>query len=97
MNRDPREVILEPVVTEKSTRARQEKNQVSFVVARDATKIEIRNAVEKLFNVGVTAVRTMHVEGKMKRLGRFQGRRASWKKAIVTLKEGQTIEFFEHT
>lgn len=97
MNRDPREVILEPVVTEKSTRGRQEKNQFSFVVARDATKIEIRNAVEKLFNVGVTAVRTMHVEGKMKRLGRFQGRRASWKKAIVTLKEGQSIEFFEHT
>jgi len=97
MNRDPRKVILEPVVTEKSTRERQEKNQFAFVVARDATKIEIRNAVEKLFNVGVLSVRTMNVEGKMKRLGRFQGRRSSWKKAIVTLREGQKIEFFEHT
>ena len=97
MSRDPRAVILEPVVTEKSTRARQEKNQVAFVVARDATKIEIRQAVEKLFNVGVKAVRTMHVTGKVKRMGRFQGHRSSWKKAIVTLKEGQTIELFEHT
>jgi large subunit ribosomal protein L23 len=97
MNRDPRQVILEPVVTEKSTHERQEKNQVAFVVARDATKVEIRHAVEKLFKVGVTAVRTMHVTGKVKRLGRFQGQRSSWKKAIVTLKEGQTIEFFEHT
>lgn len=97
MNRDARSIILEPVVTEKSTHEREQKHQVAFVVARDATKIEIRNAVEKLFNVGVTAVRTMHVTGKMKRMGRFQGQRASWKKAIVTLKEGDSIEFFEHT
>jgi len=97
MNRDARSIILEPVVTEKSTHEREQKHQVAFVVARDATKIEIRNAVEKLFNVGVTAVRTMHVTGKMKRLGRFQGQRASWKKAIVTLKEGDSIEFFERT
>lgn len=97
MSRDPRAIILEPVITEKSTHERQEKHQVAFVVARDANKIEIRHAVEKLFNVSVLAVRTMNVTGKMKRLGRFQGQRSSWKKAIVTLKEGDSIEFFEHT
>jgi large subunit ribosomal protein L23 len=96
MKRDPRRIILAPVVTEKTARMRETKNQISFKVASDANKIEIRNAVEELFNVVVTDVRTLSVTGKLKRLGRFQGRRASWKKAIVTLKEGQTIEFFEH-
>ncbi len=96
MKRDPRTVILEPVVTEKTARMRETSNEVFFKVARDANKIEIRGAVEELFDVVVTDVRTMSVRGKVKRLGRFEGRRASWKKAIVTLKEGQTIEFFEH-
>lgn len=96
MKRDPRTVILEPVVTEKATRDREAKNEVAFKVARDANKVEIRNAVEELFDVVVTSVRTMSVRGKLKRLGRFEGRRASWKKAIVTLKEGQVIDFFEH-
>ena len=97
MKRDPRTIILEPVVTEKTTRERDAKNEVAFKVARSANKIEIKNAVEELFDVDVTAVRTMSVPGKLKRLGRFEGRRAGWKKAIVKLKEGQTIEFFEHT
>jgi large subunit ribosomal protein L23 len=96
MNRDPRTIVLEPVMTEKSTRRRESSNEVAFVVARDANKIEIRKAIETLFNVSVVSVRTMTVQGKLKRLGRFEGRRSSWKKAIVTLKEGQTIEFFEH-
>jgi large subunit ribosomal protein L23 len=96
MKRDPRTVILEPVVTEKTARKREASNEVAFKVSRDANKIEIRSAVEELFNVMVTDVRTMSVRGKLKRLGRFEGRRASWKKAIVTLKEGQSIEFFEH-
>ena len=96
MKRDPRTGILEPVVTEKATRAREAKNEVAFKVARDANKVEIRSAVEELFDVVVTDVRTMSVRGKLKRLGRFEGRRAAWKKAIVTLKEGQVIDFFEH-
>lgn len=96
MKRDPRTIILAPVVTEKTSRMREAKNEISFKVARDANKIEIRNAVEEIFNVVVTDVRTLSVTGKLKRLGRFEGKRASWKKAIVTLKEGQTIEFFEH-
>ena len=96
MKRDPRTIILAPVVTEKTTRRREDKNEVTFKVAKNANKIEIRSAVEELFNVSVRAVRTMAVHGKVKRLGRFEGRRASWKKAIVTLREGDTIEFFEH-
>ena len=96
MKRDPRTVILEPVVTEKTARRSEVKNEVAFKVAKNANKIEIRNAVEELFNVSVRGVRTISMQGKVKRLGRFEGRRASWKKAIVTLKEGDTIEFFEH-
>ena len=96
MSRDARDIILEPVITEKSTRQRETKNVVAFVVARDANKIEIRKAVERLFNVSVTNVRTITVPGKRKRLGRYEGIRSGWKKAIVTLKEGDSIEFFEH-
>jgi large subunit ribosomal protein L23 len=96
MKRDPRTIILEPVVTEKTTRRREVKNEVAFKVARDANKIEIRNAVEELFDVSVRKVRTIAMHGKVKRLGRFEGKRAAWKKAIVTLNEGDVIEFFEH-
>ncbi|MFH1690721.1 MAG: 50S ribosomal protein L23 [Candidatus Eisenbacteria bacterium] len=96
MKRDPRTIILAPVVTEKTMRRREVKNEVTFKVARDANKIQIRNAVEELFDVSVRMVRTMAVHGKVKRLGRFEGKRASWKKAIVTLREGDSIEFFEH-
>ena len=96
MKRDPRTIVLEPVVTEKSTHKRHEKNEVAFKVAKDANKIEIRNAVEELFGVHVRTVRTIAMHGKVKRLGRFEGKRASWKKAIVTLREGDVIEFFEH-
>jgi large subunit ribosomal protein L23 len=96
MKRDPRTVILEPVTTEKTTKKRETSNEVAFVVARDANKIEIRQAVRELFDVDVVAVRTVTVPGKVKRLGRYEGRRSGYKKAIVKLKEGQTIEFFEH-
>jgi large subunit ribosomal protein L23 len=96
MSRDARQIILEPVVTEKTARAAETANVVAFKVAGDANKIEIRHAVEKLFSVKVTDVRTISVPHKLKRLGRFEGRRPGWKKAIVTLKEGESIEFFEH-
>jgi large subunit ribosomal protein L23 len=66
-----------------------------FEVAKDSNKIEIRHAVQSLFNVSVTAVRTLVVRGKQKRVGRFSGRRPAWKKAVVTLKAGDNIEFFE--
>jgi len=106
--RDAQSVIKRPLLTEKSARLRDTggasgshvegeayAQQVVFEVARDANKIEIRSAVEKLFKVGVTDVRTLVVRGKEKRVGRFSGRRPSWKKAFVTLKPGDNIEFFE--
>jgi large subunit ribosomal protein L23 len=91
--KDPHTVIQTLLVTEKGTRL-QGQNQYLFRVAREANKIEIRRAVESLFNVRVASVNTMHVRGKAKRGGRrFQpGRTSSWKKAVVTLKPGDKIE-----
>lgn len=86
-------VILAPVVSEKSTRVAEKSNCAVFKVLREARKPEIKAAVEKLFNVKVEAVRTLSVKGKVKRFGRFEGRRSDWKKAYVTLAEGQEIDF----
>jgi large subunit ribosomal protein L23 len=92
MNRDAMvQTILSPVITEKSTQA-SEHNQVVFRVRIDATKPEIREAVEGLFEVKVTAVNTLRVKGKTKRFRGRPGRRPDWKKAIVTLAEGQSID-----
>jgi large subunit ribosomal protein L23 len=95
MSRDPRAVILRPLMTEKSMRQKEEQNTVAFRVRPDANKIEIRTAVETIFNVKVAAVRTASFEGKLKRMGRHQGRRRDWKKAIVTLRPGHKIELVE--
>jgi len=93
--KDPRKIILAPVITEKSMLLKEKNNQVTFWVDPSANKIEIKEAVEKLFNVKVIKVRTIRVKGKPKRgLGR-PGRTSIRKKAIVRLAEGQTIEFFE--
>jgi large subunit ribosomal protein L23 len=89
------DVIQRPLVTEKSSIAREEANIATFRVDPHATKLEIRRAVEALFEVEVKKVRTMQQPGKKKRVGRSIGRKPSWKKAIVELAEGQTIEFFE--
>ncbi len=89
------QIIKRPLITEKSTRQKEEGNQIAFVVDPRANKIEIRQAVEKLFKVKVLRVQTMHLAGKRKRLGRFFGWKSDWKKAIVTLREGDRIEFFE--
>ncbi len=83
------------MITEKSTRQKEEGRQYVFEVDRDANKVEIQSAVERLFKVKVLQVRTSNVLGKVKRLGRRYGKRADWKKAIVTLKEGDRIDFFE--
>jgi large subunit ribosomal protein L23 len=88
-------IIIRPLVTEKSTDKLEREGSYSFVVARDANKVEIAQAIQELFNVRVTDVRTMQYRGKEKRLGRFVGRRAGWKKAIVRLRAGDTIEIFE--
>lgn len=89
------DVIQQPIVTEKSNIAREEANIATFRVDPGATKHEIRRAVEQLFEVKVECVRTMRQQGKKKRVGKHVGRRPAWKKAIVELAEGQTIEFFE--
>jgi large subunit ribosomal protein L23 len=95
MNR--REYVLKlPVITEKSTLVKDNLRTVTFKVLRDANKIEIRDAVEKIFNVKVERVRTANFHGKKRRQGRYVGRRPDWKKAYVTLKEGEKmIEFSE--
>ena len=95
MNRDPRSVLLKPLMTEKSMQQKEELNAISFRVAVDANKVEIRQAVEKVFNVKVADVRTQSREGKWKRMGKFEGRRRSWKKAMVTLAPGHKIELVE--
>ena len=92
---DPRRVLLRPLVTEKATTLKDEQNQVSFQVALDAYKVEIRHAVETIFKVKVTDVRTQVVFGKEKRMGRYLGRRPSWKKAVVRLQPDSKIELFE--
>ncbi len=93
--RGPHQVVLKPLLTEKGTRLKEEGNQYIFRVAKTANKVEIRQAIEQLFKVTVLDVRTAHVRGKVKRLGRFQGRKPDWKKAIATLKEGDSIELYE--
>lgn len=89
------DVITKPMVTEKTTIEKDAKNIIAFVVNRDANKIEIKEAAEKLFKVEVTAVRTVNVAGKVKRTGKHIGKRSNWKKAYVTLKEGSSVDFFE--
>jgi large subunit ribosomal protein L23 len=89
------DIIRRPVVTEKSTTAREIQNVVTLSVDPRASKPQIKEAVEALFGVTVVAVRTMRMPRKTRRVGRHSGRRAEWKKALVTLAEGQTIEFFE--
>lgn len=93
--RSPREVIVRPVVTERSTQIADEHNAYAFVVAQDSNKIEIRHAVEQLFDVKVAGVRTMNYRGKSRRIGRYMGRRPGYKKAIVKLAEGERIDIYE--
>lgn len=89
------DVIKGPLITEKLDRAREKNNQYSFLVDRKATKHDVTRAVESLFKVSVESVNTTIIRGKIKRVGRFTGKRPNYKKAIVTLKEGDKIELFE--
>ena len=95
MSSDPRSIIRKVLITEKGTVMREVHQQYLFEVARAANKIEIKRAVEAVFNVKVDTVQTMQVRGKTKRQGRWVGRRNDWKKAIVKLKPDQKIELFE--
>ena len=89
------QVIREPHITEKGTLQKEGFNQISFRVHPKANKVEIRKAVEQLFKARVLEVKTMHVRGKRRRVGRSVGKRPDWKKAVVKLAPGEKIEFFE--
>ena len=89
------DIIKRPVITEKTSIQKEDHRQVTFEVDCRANRVEIRRAVEKIFNVRVAAVRTMQITGKVKRRGRILGKRKDWKKAIVTLMPGERIDFFE--
>ena len=95
MNRDPRNVLVKPLMTEKSLQRKEELNAITYQVSVDSNKVEIRQAVEKAFNVKVATVRTASHEGKWKRMGKHEGRRPAWKKAVVTLAAGHKIELVE--
>ncbi|MGI6327523.1 MAG: 50S ribosomal protein L23 [Dethiobacteria bacterium] len=93
--KNPRDIILKPLITEKST-AQMEEKKYSFVVDKKANKIQIKNAVEEIFDVKVRDVNTLSVKGKPRRMGVHRGYRPGWKKAIVTLtEESKAIEIFE--
>lgn len=89
------QIIREPHVTEKTTLQKEGSNQISFKVHKKANKIEIRRAVETLFKKKVIDVNVMNVQGKKRRVGRNAGKRPDWKKAVVKLAPGESIEFFE--
>lgn len=89
------DIIRRPVITEKTSIQKEVSNQFTFEVDRMANRLEIKKAVESVFNVKVAGVRTMQVKGKTKRRGWIVGKRRDWKKAIVTLMPGERIDFFE--
>jgi large subunit ribosomal protein L23 len=89
------DIIRRPIVTEKSSSAKEASNQYVFEVATAANKIEIAKAVEQLFKVKVLSVRVMNMEGKKRRLGRFSGKRPDWRKAVVRISPKDKISFFE--
>lgn len=95
MKRSPHDALVKPLLTEKITALRENYNKVGFLVRRDANRIEIKRAVEAVLKVKVDRVHIMNVPGKIKRLGRFSGKRQDRKKAIVTLKPGEKLEMYE--
>jgi large subunit ribosomal protein L23 len=94
MKKDPRSIIERPLITEKNQLLQDKENKYVFEVARYANKLEIKQAIEDIFDVRVESVRTMRMQGKIKRMGRFEGRRPNWKKAIVKLTDGDVIDLF---
>lgn len=93
--RDPRRILVRPIITEKSTAGQMNDNQYTFEVVRDANKHEVKHAVEHMFSVHVQHVRTSQQRGKWRRRGQHIGKQPNWKKAVVKLADGETIEIFE--
>jgi len=96
MKGDPRQILKTHIQTERTTRLKEQNNEYVFEVDKRADKYAIKEAVEKAFKVKVDSVRTMIVPGKVKRLGRFEGKTPTWKKAVVRLKKAQVISMFEN-
>ncbi|HIE64829.1 MAG: 50S ribosomal protein L23 [Nitrospira sp.] len=92
---NPHDLIVRPLLTEKSTSLRENYNKVCFVVRREANRREVKQAIEAILNVKVDKVHIINMIGKTKRLNRFVGKRRDWKKAIVTLKKGEKLDLFE--
>ncbi|MBF8438014.1 50S ribosomal protein L23 [Halanaerobiaceae bacterium Z-7014] len=90
-----RDIIISPLISEKTMKLMEENNAYTFKVAKKANKIQIRQAIEEIFNVKVVKVNTMNMKGKRKRLGFTEGKRPDWKKAIIRLDDGDSIEIFE--
>lgn len=93
--RNPRLIVERALLSEKGAAQREKANQYIFKVAVDANKVEIKQAIEEIFNVSVKKVTTAVRRGKMKKFGRYYGKRANWKRAVVTLEQGETIELFD--
>jgi large subunit ribosomal protein L23 len=90
----PQEVVVRPLITEKTLRLAERENSYTFQVRREANKVQIRDAIERIFNVTVIGVRTQNQMGKFRRVGRSVGSTPPWKKAVINVKEGDTIEFY---
>jgi large subunit ribosomal protein L23 len=95
MKLDLHHVLVQPLLTEKVTAMRESNNTVGFLVHPDANRLQIKQAVEALLKVKVERVNVLNVQGKVKRLGRFSGKRSDWKKAFVKLKQGEKLELYE--
>ena len=93
--KDPQDIIINPIISEQSMDLMEQNNTYAFKVAKDANKIEIRKAIEEIFEVNVVNVNTMNMHGKIRSLGRSEGKRPDWKKAYIKLAEGDNIEVFE--
>jgi len=93
--KNKKDILRRPIITEKASRMQENSNKYVFEVDKNCNKIEIGKAVEEEFNVSVVSVRTFNTHGKVRTRGRFKGSRPDWKRAVVQLKEGDSIEFFE--
>ena len=95
MNREPQDIVLRPILTEKLTELRETQRKVGIMVRSDANKVEIKKAAEQVLKVKIIKVNVINGMGKTRRIGRLSGKKPDWKKAIVTMKKGEKLEMFE--
>ena len=95
MKKDPHQILIRPLLTEKVTGLREKLNKIGFLVDRSATKIDVKQAAEEVLKVRIEKVNIIKVKGKKKRLGRHEGKRPDYKKAVISLKQGEKVDLFE--